>query len=184
MTLLLTHGAGSSCESHLLKALDLALTATGVTVIRFNLPYRDIRPTGPPRYGDDVTARAAIRRRAEQADRPVIAGGHSYGGRQTSILAAEDPSLLDGLFLLAYPLHPPRKPDQPRTSHFAALRTPALFIHGDRDPFGSAEEMHAALELISARKQIMLLERAGHELTNHGPSMAAGIITAFHEFFG
>jgi uncharacterized protein len=180
--LLLTHGAGSNADSALLLALDVALGA-----VRFNLPYREKRPTGPPRHGDDVEARAEIRRRVERAraehpGEPVVAGGHSYGGRQTSMLAAEHPSLLDGLLLLSYPLHPPRKPDQLRTAHFPAIRTPALFIHGTRDPFGLPEEMRTAVEVIPARKQLVLVERAGHELTS--PEIATKITTAFREFFG
>src|ERR1019366_3548371 len=65
----------------------------------------------------------------------VFAGGHSYGGRQTAMIATERPGLADGLLLLSYPLHPPKKPDQPRTAFFPEWRTPALFVHGTRDPF-------------------------------------------------
>ncbi len=51
------------------------------------------------------------------------------------MLEAEDPELAQRLLLLSYPLHPPRKPEQLRTAHFPNLRTPALFVHGDADPF-------------------------------------------------
>ena len=94
----------------------------------------------------------------------VFAGGHSYGGRQTAMVAPERPGLADGLLLLAYPLHPPRKPDQPRTAFFAEWRTPALFVHGTRDPFGSVEELRAAIERIPARVDLLVLEGAGHDL--------------------
>jgi uncharacterized protein len=189
LILLLTHGAGSNCDSPLLTVIDRALTAAAVTVVRFNLPYRDKRPTGPPRQGEDLEARVAIRERVDRArsehpGRPVIAGGHSYGGRQTSMLAAENTALLDGLFLLSYPLHPPRKGDQLRTAHFPAVRTPALFVQGTRDPFGSPDEIRSALELIPGRKQLLLLDRAGHELTNYGSNLVEKMTTAFHEFFG
>ena len=80
----------------------------------------------------------------------VFLGGHSYGGRQASMLAASDPAVTPALLLLSYPLHPPRRPEQLRTAHFPDLRTPALFVHGVRDPFGSREEMEAALALIPA----------------------------------
>lgn len=189
MTVLLTHGAGASSASRLLTALDAAFTAAGITVVRYNLPYRDKRPTGPPRRGDDVEARAAIRERVTQVRAAcpgelVIAGGHSYGGRQTSMLAAEDPSLLDGLLLLSYPLHPPRQPEQLRTQHFPAIRTPALFVHGARDPFGSPDEMHEAIAAIPARHELVLLDRAGHELTNARPEPSDRIVLAFRQFFG
>ena len=91
-------------------------------------------------------------------------GGHSYGGRQCSILAAENPTVADALLLLSYPLHPPRQPAKPRTEHFAALRTPALFVHGTRDPFGSIAELEGAMRLIPARTVLIPVEGAPHGL--------------------
>jgi uncharacterized protein len=76
----------------------------------------------------------------------MFLGGHSYGGRQASMLAAEEPDLAAGLLLLSYPLHPPRRPARLRTAHFPKLTTPALFVHGTRDPFGSMDEMRAAVD--------------------------------------
>ena len=95
---------------------------------------------------------------------PVFLGGHSYGGRQASILASEQPDITDGLLLLSYPLHPPNKPAQLRTAHFAKLQTPALFIHGTNDPFGSIEELQSSLQLIPARTNLVAIEKAGHDL--------------------
>jgi hypothetical protein len=74
--------------------------------------------------------------------------------------------LVDGLLLLSYPLHPPKKPEQVRTDHFPNLRTPALFVHGSRDGFGSIEELTSALKLIPARTEQMLVRGAGHELVS------------------
>ena len=71
----------------------------------------------------------------------LFLGGHSYGGRQSSMLCAEEPDLVSGLLLLSYPLHPPRKPEQQRTQHLPDLRTPTLFVQGTRDPFGSIAEL-------------------------------------------
>jgi len=94
----------------------------------------------------------------------VAVGGHSYGGRQASMLAAEQPGLIDRLLLLAYPLRPPRKPDQLRTAHFPEWRTPTLFVHGTRDPFATIEELKTATAIIPAPVRIHAIERAGHEL--------------------
>jgi predicted alpha/beta-hydrolase family hydrolase len=94
----------------------------------------------------------------------VILGGHSYGGRQASMLAAEEPLLASALLLLSYPLHPPRKPTDLRTEHFPGIRIPCLFVHGTKDPFGSPEEMTGAIRAIQAPVDIMLIEGAGHEL--------------------
>jgi uncharacterized protein len=100
----------------------------------------------------------------EQKHRQVVMGGHSYGGRQASMLAAEEPGLADGLLLFSYPLHPPRKPEELRTKHFPKLTTPALFVHGTRDPFSTTTEMNSALELIPAAHAMLEVDGAGHDL--------------------
>ncbi|HTR66165.1 MAG TPA: alpha/beta family hydrolase, partial [Terriglobales bacterium] len=102
-------------------------------------------------------------------------GGHSYGGRQATMLCAEAPELADGLLLLSYPLHPPRKPEQLRTQHFPALRTPALFVHGTRDPFGSIEEMQSALKLVPGRTVLVRVEGAGHDLGFKGKAQSEAL---------
>jgi predicted alpha/beta-hydrolase family hydrolase len=94
----------------------------------------------------------------------MFLGGHSYGGRQASMLAAAEPGLVDGLLLLSYPLHPPQRPAELRTGHFPNLKTPALFVHGTRDGFGSIDELGAALKLIQAQTELVPIAGAGHEL--------------------
>jgi predicted alpha/beta-hydrolase family hydrolase len=94
----------------------------------------------------------------------VFLAGHSYGGRQASMLAAEEPGLATCLLLLSYPLHPPNKPEQLRVQHFPRLQTPAVFVHGTVDPFGSIAEMKQTIALIPARTQLVTIERARHDL--------------------
>ena len=170
--LVLTHGAGSNCESPLLKALADAFCATGINVLRYDLPFRHLRPHGPPPRGsaerDQDGIRAAVEcMRREFAGR-VFLGGHSYGGRQASIAAAAEPQLAEALLLLSYPLHPPRKRTELRTRHFSDLRTPPLFVHGTRDPFGSIAELEEARTLIPARTELLPIPGAGHELMSDG----------------
>jgi hypothetical protein len=98
----------------------------------------------------------------------VFLGGHSYGGRMATMLAAQDPSVAHGLFLLSYPLHPPRKPEQLRTAHFPKLNVPALFVHGTRDAFGLIDEMQSAIKLIPAKAKLLPIDNAGHELLGKG----------------
>lgn len=166
--IILTHGAGSNAAAPLLVAVAEAFCSAGWTVLRCNLPFRQKRPTGPPHPSaaaqDRDGLRAAVASMRARAQGKVVLGGHSYGGRQASILASESPGLADALLLLSYPLHPPKKPEQPRTAHFPALRIPALFVHGMKDPFGSLEEMRAALALIPARTELLAIEGAGHDL--------------------
>jgi uncharacterized protein len=94
----------------------------------------------------------------------VFLAGHSYGGRQASMLLAEDADVADGLLLLSYPLHPPNKPQQLRSQHFPQLSKPALFIHGSKDPFATTPELQTALKQIPARHVLLEVENAGHDL--------------------
>ena len=170
--LVLAHGAGSNCEAPLLVALAGVFVDTGFTVLRCDLPYRQKRAHGPPSHGDAAKDREGLRNAVnalrgiepKHSSARIFLGGHSYGGRQATMLAAEDPGVVSGLLLLSYPLHPPRQPSQQRTAHFPSLRTPALFVQGTRDPFGSVEEMRLALQLIPARTSLLALDGAGHDL--------------------
>ena len=80
------------------------------------------------------------------------------------MLAAAQPDIVEHLLLLSYPLHPPQRPAELRTGHFPNLRTPALFVHGTHDGFGSTDELKAALKLIPARTNLLSITDAGHEL--------------------
>jgi len=166
--LALTHGAGSNCNAPLLVSLARAFCGLGMTVLRYDLPFRVLRPSGSPfpagQARDREGVAEAIAEVRKLAPRRVFAGGHSYGGRQTAMLAAERPELADVLLLLSYPLHPPKKPEQLRTAYFPQWRTPALFVHGTRDPFGSIEELRAAIAAIPARADILEVQSAGHDL--------------------
>jgi predicted alpha/beta-hydrolase family hydrolase len=166
--LVLTHGAGSNCNSPLLMALANAFSASGTAVLRCDLPFRQSRPTGPPPRGsaerDQEGLRAAVACMRRLTPGQVYLGGHSYGGRQASMLAANEPGLVEALLLLSYPLHPPKRPDDLRTAHFPRLRTPALFLHGTADGFGTVAEMEAAAKLIPTRAELIPAQGAGHEL--------------------
>jgi predicted alpha/beta-hydrolase family hydrolase len=186
--LVLTHGAGVNCQSKLLIVLANAFADAGYLVLRCDLPFRQSRPHGPPFPAMAARDREGLRRAVEilrpRTPGQIFLGGHSYGGRQASMLAAEQPQLVTGLLLLSYPLHPPRKPAELRTAHFPQLRTPALFVHGGRDPFGSHEEMRSALALIPVRSLLLEVEGAGHELLGKkaNDDLPSKIVQAFQEF--
>jgi predicted alpha/beta-hydrolase family hydrolase len=164
----LTHGAGSSAAAPLLLALAETFGANGFTVLRCDLPYRQSRSFGPPGPGDAVRDRAGLNNALASLRKMIsgrlFLGGHSYGGRQSSMICAEEPDLVTALLLLSYPLHPPRKPEQQRTQHLPDLRTPTLFVQGTRDPFGSIAEMERALKMIPAKTKLLVVEGSGHDL--------------------
>ena len=166
--LVLTHGAGGSARAPLLVALGDAFAARGVTVLRYDLPFRQASRTAPPRPAGAARDReglrtAAVAMRARVGGR-VFLGGQSYGGRQASMLVASEAGLVDGLLLLSYPLHPPGRPAELRTAHLPKLSVPTLFAHGSRDPFGTLDEIEAARRLIPTRTALVAIQSAGHDL--------------------
>jgi predicted alpha/beta-hydrolase family hydrolase len=100
------------------------------------------------------------------------------------MLCADEAGIADRLLLLSYPLHPPRRPEELRTGHFPRLETPALFVHGTRDSFGSIEEMRAALPLIPARTELLPIAGAGHDLATkqNRDELAGMVVNAFRSF--
>jgi predicted alpha/beta-hydrolase family hydrolase len=108
----------------------------------------------------------------------IFLGGQSYGGRQATLLAADEPDLVSALLLFSYPLHPPGKPLRLRTEHFPRLRVPALFVQGSADPFGAIAELSAAIPLIPAPTRLLPIEGAGHDL-RRGRFDLATVVTRF-----
>jgi uncharacterized protein len=166
--LVLTHGAGGNCNAPLLVAAANALAEAGCNVLRCDLPFRQRRSRGPPSPSTAAADRAGLKSAVialrELAAGPVWLAGQSYGGRQSSMLAADEPDLAAGLLLFSYPLHPPGKPDRLRIEHFPRLKVPLVLVQGTADPFGSATELRSAVALIPATTQLIAIEGAGHDL--------------------
>ena len=184
--LVLTHGAGANCGSALLVNLATQLAKLGWAVLRCDLPFRQKRRFGPPSpaqaQADRDGLKAAIREMRSKVTGQVFLGGHSYGGRQASILAAEGGSEITGLLLLSYPLHPPGKPQQLRTAHFSGIQSPSLFVQATSDPFGSPDEIASAIELIPVKKELLLLDGFGHDLGKGSAGAVARIADKFSQF--
>jgi uncharacterized protein len=186
--LVLTHGAGANCRSTLLTAVAEAFCAAGVTVLRCDLPFRQARPFGPPMRGsgdrDQAGLRAAVSALRRETAGQIFLGGHSYGGRQASMLAAKEPQVADALLLLSYPLHPPEKPATLRTEHFPSLQVPALFVSGEGDGFGTRAELDAALRMIPGRTELIMVAGAGHELMSkkNSEELPGRVVERFLQF--
>jgi uncharacterized protein len=191
---LLTHGAGGNCNAPLLVALAEAFAKAGYHVLRCDLPYRQHRPYGPPGPADAKRDRAglqnAIAALKNMAAGKIFLGGQSYGGRQSSLLCAEQDNAsrtVRGLLLLSYPLHPPGKPEQLRTQHFSNLHTPTLFIQGTRDGFGTIPEIEQAIKQIPGKTKLVPVENAGHDLGFKGKAkreeLPQAVLAEFQVFF-
>jgi len=172
--MVLTHGAGGDRDQHTLAAIAEGLAP--LPVERVNFPYRNQGRRPPDRAAkllaflhEEVPAIAA---RLGADPGCLVLGGRSMGGRMCS-MAVADGLPAAGLVLLSYPLHPPKKPENLRTGHFAALRVPCLFISGDRDPFGTPEEFGAHLPDIKGPVTTVWLRGEGHD-----PKRADGPIVA------
>jgi predicted alpha/beta-hydrolase family hydrolase len=164
---MLTHGAGGSRESPLLRKICDEWARRGWLAVRYNLPYRRRRPKGPPSgsaASDQAGVAEAIALAHTLTKGPVIAGGHSYGGRMTSMVIADQAAAVDVLTLFSYPLHPPGKPERVRTDHLPRIAAPTVFTHGTADPFGTLDELRPAAALIPAPSEIVEVTGARHDL--------------------
>ncbi|MFD6674891.1 alpha/beta family hydrolase [Rhodococcus zopfii] len=174
-----THGAGGTSDAAILRRMCDRFTEHGFLALRYDLPFRRRNPKGPPqpsRAAEDrtgVAAAAALLNNRTAG--PLLLGGVSYGGRQTSMLAAEQPRVADALVLVSYPLHPPGKPERARTEHLPDIAVPTVFVHGVRDPFGTVDELRDAAALIPAATALVEVPAAGHDLSRakSDPSDAA-----------
>ncbi|OBY30166.1 alpha/beta family hydrolase [Mycolicibacter kumamotonensis] len=165
----LTHGAGGNRDSPMLQRLCDEWARHGFVAIRYDLPFRRRRPKGPPSgsgAGDREGITEAIEYARGLSSGPLIAGGHSYGGRQTSMVVAAGGTPVDLLALFSYPLHPPGKPERVRTEHLPDIGVPTVFTHGSSDPFGTCAEVRAAAALIPAPHQVVEITGARHDLAS------------------
>ncbi|MBY0290388.1 MAG: alpha/beta hydrolase [Mycobacteriaceae bacterium] len=186
-TVMLTHGAGGSRDSPLLQKICDEWAARGWLAVRYNLPYRRRRPKGPP-SNSAATDQAGIVEAVELArtltEGPVVAGGHSYGGRMTSMVVADDAAKVDALSLFSYPLHPPGKPERARTEHLPRISVPTVFTHGAADPFGSIDELRTAAALISGTTEIVEIKGARHDLGSKSLNVPALAVDAALRLLG
>jgi predicted alpha/beta-hydrolase family hydrolase len=187
--LVLAHGAGSGQRSAFMVRIAGALASRNVTVITFDFPYMQAGRRAPDRQPVlEAAWRAVIQALVAaghaQAGR-VIVGGKSMGGRIAShVLSAEAgegghsplahgatpedgadgriDSLVAGLVLLGYPLHPPGNPARLRVAHLPMLRTPTLVVQGTRDEFGTADEVRRAFAVVPARVEWLVIDGANH----------------------
>ena len=161
------HGAGAGQHHPFMAGVSKALAARGIDVVTFDFPYKRLQksaPDRPPVLEQSFREVVAAARRWSQADRLFI-GGKSMGGRIATHLAAQGLESLSGVVCLGYPLHPPGKPQQLRVAHLPSIAVPVLVIQGERDTFGTPDELRPHLEAMPAEVHLHVIPRGDHSLT-------------------
>lgn len=157
------HGAGGNMNDRGVASTARALQERGISTVRFNFLYKEkksSRPDAMPKLKDTFSAVVA-RAREEVSPRKLIIGGRSMGGRAASMLAADGFDCA-GLLLLAYPLHPPGKPDQLRDAHLPLIKVPVICFNGTRDPFCTPSLMDDVLKRVKTKWEMHWVEGADH----------------------
>jgi len=171
--LILAHGAGGSMDTPSMVSYAEAIAARGLGAVRFNFAYREAGKKAPDRTEKlEAVYRAVVEAVAKRAER-VFLGGRSMGGRIGSHLAAQGVPAA-GLVFLAYPLHPPGKPERMRDAHLYDITAPMLFIQGTRDPFGSPEELEPIVRKIGATLHLVEGGDHSHRVKGRQPAEVIG----------
>ena len=169
--LVLAHGAGAGQRHPFMVATAKGLAARHISVVTFDFPYMRERRHVP----DKAPVLEAAFREAIDATREwsgatgVFIGGKSMGGRMATHLGAQELEGLSGIVALGYPLHPPGRPDKPRTEHLPSIRVPVLIVQGERDTFGTPDELKPVIATMKKAKVAMHSVTGGdHSLTVRG----------------
>lgn len=179
LALLLAPGAGSDRDHPSLRAVEEAVAPTPVA--RIDFPYRRAGRRAPDRAPVLVACvreeAAALAGAHGLAPERVVLGGRSMGGRMCSLAVTEGLPTA-GLVLIAYPLHPPGRPDRLRVEHFPALAVPCLVISGTRDPFGTPDELTAAFAAVPGPVTHEWIDGGRHDLRG-ADAVIAGMVAAW-----
>ena len=170
--LVLAHGAGAGHFHPWMTGTAEGLANRGVTVVTFNFPYMEKRRKTPDRAPvlEDAFRRAvvgAVEQRHVRASKLFI-GGKSMGGRIATHLAAQGVDGVAGVVALGYPLHPPGKPQQLRDAHLPDIRLPVLIVQGERDTFGTPDELAPVLARMAAAVTLHVVRGGDHSLGVRG----------------
>jgi predicted alpha/beta-hydrolase family hydrolase len=162
--LVLGHGAGADMRHITLQTLAERLADVSIATFRYNFPFMEKgRSTGRQDVSITTVCSAVEAAKEQVPDLPLLAGGHSFGGRMTSKAAAEARlGDVKGLVFFAFPLHQPGKPDIKRAEHLPSITMPMLFISGTRDALAELDLLRPVVQALGARATLHLLETADH----------------------
>jgi len=162
--LVLGHGASTNMRHATLQSIADGMADSGIATFRYNFPYMEPGGGGRSQPVCVATVRsAAVAAREAAPDLPLLAGGHSFGGRMTSTAASEAPlDHVRGLVFFAFPLHQPGRPDTKRADHLGAVTVPMLFLSGTRDELADLELLQPVCKKLARRAKLHLLDTADH----------------------
>jgi predicted alpha/beta-hydrolase family hydrolase len=163
--LVLAHGAGANMRHATMQAIAERLAGAGIATLRYNFPYMEAgRPrVDSPQVSAATVCAAAAKARELAPDLPLLAGGHSFGGRMTTTAASESPlEGVKGLVLCSFPLHMPDKPDTKRAEHLSSVTVPMLFLSGTRDKLADLDLLKPVVEKLGGLGTLHLLDTADH----------------------
>ena len=163
------HGAGAGQRHPFMVAYARSLAEQGIDVVTFDFPYMVNGRRAPDR---PPVLEAAFRTAVEGARHgrealPLFIGGKSMGGRMATHLAAAGTTTA-GVITLGYPLHPPGQPDKKRIAHFPDIRIPWLIVQGERDTFGTPEELVPELAAVPGTVRLEVIAGGDHSLAVRG----------------
>ncbi len=168
--LVLAHGAGAGQKHPFMTATAKGLAARGISVVTFDFPYMRARRHVPDKA---PVLEAAFREVIDAARKwsktsDVFIGGKSMGGRMATHLGAQGLEGVRGIVALGYPLHPPGRPDKPRTEHLPSIRVPVLIVQGERDTFGTPDELDPVVATMKTKVTLHVVAGGDHSLTVRG----------------
>ena len=160
-TAIIAHGAGGTMDTPSIVGIQTQLVANGVTAVRFNFLYSEKTRRSPDKQPALVATWRAVADWVKKEVNPqkLFLSGRSMGGRMASSLVAEGYPC-DGVFFLAYPLHPPGKPERQRKDHLPRIKVPMLFVSGTRDAFAQLELLEPVVK--KSKAKVHLIEGADH----------------------
>lgn len=163
--LTLGHGAGAGMYHENMERISEALADRKIATFRYQFPFME---RGGGRDSEAVSKATVVNAIAQTKKmvrrKTILAGGHSFGGRMTSLAASEPdfPAQVAGLVFFAFPLHAPNKPSDHRAEHLSEIETPMLFLTGTRDALNSLELFEPIVKKISQFAELHLLDTANH----------------------
>ncbi|MGD9560752.1 MAG: alpha/beta family hydrolase [Pyrinomonadaceae bacterium] len=163
--LVLGHGAGADMRSASMNNIAKALAEQRIATFRYNFPFKEHGRGGvdSPKVATATVRAAVAEARRIEPKLPLLAGGHSFGGRMTTTAQSESPlDDVKGLALFSFPLHAPNRPDDSRAAHLSAIKIPMLFLSGTRDALNDLDLFRPVIRKLGKSATLHLIDTADH----------------------